>query len=129
MEDIAELQKRIREAPRIPWEDRVYRWVSPRYPIHIPFSRDDCPTAGAYLRGARLNAKGVQAPLYTAVEPGIAALEVTRYTPEVFDSKLYNTIQEAEKFVIISGFQLFEIQLSLKKFWIYQEPPPGLTRS
>ena len=98
-----------------PFRGTVYRWVNPAFPLPPTGpGPGDCPTAGAYLVGGRLNAKGVQAPLYTALEPEIAALEVLRLNPRKGLS-LDRQAEQAAIYLTKRGFQLFAIELTLER--------------
>jgi len=101
--------------PARPFRGVVYRWVNPAFPLPPTGpGPGNCPTAGAYLVGARFNAKGAQAPLYTALEPEIAALEVVRYTPDPGED-LDAGGRAAARFLVGEGFQLFAIELALER--------------
>lgn len=96
-----------------PFRGTVYRWVNPAFPLpRIGPGPGDCPTAGAYIEGGRLNAKGAQAPLYAALEPEIVALGVVRYAP-LPGEDLDSGGRAAARFLVREGFQFFAIELEL----------------
>ena len=61
-----------------------------------------------------MNAKGVQAPLYTAFQATVAALEVTRFTPSKYMS-IEDAIVESREFLAARGYQLFAIEVNLQR--------------
>lgn len=90
-------------------------WVNPAFPLPLTApGPGDCPTAGAYLEGGRLNAKGAQAPLYTALAPEIAAFGVVHYAP-LPGEDLDSGGRAAARFLVGEGFQLFGIELELER--------------
>jgi RES domain-containing protein len=96
-----------------PFRGTAYRWVNPDFPLPPtgPAAKD-CPTAGAYLEGGRMNAKGAQPPLYTALHGDVAALEVLRPAPPA-GQNLEETAEEAAAYLRERGFRLFALELDL----------------
>ena len=115
MKTVNSLAQALADRQRRFFRGTVYRWVNPSFPLPpIGPGPGDCPTAGSYLVGGRLNAKGAQAPLYTALEPEIAALEVLRLTPRT-GSSLDRQAEQAAIYLTEHGFQLFAIELELER--------------
>jgi len=97
------------------WRGVLYRWVNPSFRLPPAGPGDtDCPTGGAYLTGGRMNAKGTQAPLYTALDPGVAALEVLRFAPPHF-SNVEEALEGAAVLLQRHGHQLFAIEVDLAR--------------
>jgi len=110
---LSELEALLALEPKRRFRGVLYRWVSPEHPLPSsgPSSKD-CATAGSYIYGRRMNAKGVQAPLYTAPRAAVAALEVTHFSPATYES-IDKAIVASRDFLAVRGYQLFAINVDL----------------
>lgn len=110
-----ELQELLRSIPGRPYEGRVFRWVAPQYPLPSDGPKHkNCATAGSYKGGSRMNAKGVQAPLYTSPKSWVAALEVTKYSPLTYQT-LKEAVNASRDFLANERYQLFAIDVKLER--------------
>lgn len=120
---ISQLQKRPAEG----FKGFLYRWTHPANPVDVqgPVGQQ-CPTTGAYIRAGRLNGRGVQAPLYTALDPDVAALEVVRTNPREYGGDLETGFAKARHWVETRGYLLHRIEVELERVLYLTEPSDPL---
>ncbi len=121
------LLEQLQDRPVEGFRGFLYRWTNPRNPVDIqgPVGQQ-CPTTGAYASAGRLNGRGVQAPLYTALDPDVAALEVVRTNPKEYDGDLETGLSKARNWVETRGYLLHRIEVELEKVLYLTDPDDPL---
>lgn len=91
----------------------AFRLILPEYPLpsNGP-SRGDCASAGSYILGRRMNAKGLHGILYTALHPKVAAVEIMDPLPGPPPNEAASrALENARR----GHYQLFKITGRLKR--------------
>jgi len=109
----------------------TYRWVSWKYPVETKkpgFAQ--CPTAGSYSRGQRVNAKGLHGALYTSPNPLVAAVEVALGPGKGAGERSAESVGSVEstalKAMRVDKYYLYELNVNLSNVALLSDLPDNL---